>query len=154
MSKSIDPVELTFLLRFPVMPNVVSPVDFLSNWSWGGIKALSNMDQFRNLDKDIEVWAIHINHCLHSLSNECISSGLGQTLEKVHGQWVSRKGEVSWRVEKQDLSTEAVYDESAATWSYDLRYHVSIPLLVPSVWKICHFSYLWKFIYLCLDCRI
>ncbi len=55
MSKAIDPIELDFLLRFPVVPNVVSPVEFLSNWSWGGVKALSNMEQFRNFDKDIEV---------------------------------------------------------------------------------------------------
>ena len=54
MEKSIDPAELDFLLRFPVMPNVVSPVEFLSHNSWGGIKALSNMEQFRNLDRDIE----------------------------------------------------------------------------------------------------
>lgn len=50
----IDPVELDFLLRFPCAPNVTSPVDFLSHNSWGGIKSLSNMDQFRNLDRDIE----------------------------------------------------------------------------------------------------
>ncbi len=63
MSKSIDPVELDFLLRFPVVPNVVSPVDFLSNWSWGGAKALSNMEQFRNFDKDIEVCNMGIFVC-------------------------------------------------------------------------------------------
>jgi len=55
MNKQIDPVELDFLLRFPAVPNVVSPVDFLSNHCWGGIKALANMEQFRNLDRDIEV---------------------------------------------------------------------------------------------------
>jgi len=55
MNKQIDPAELDFLLRFPAIPNVVSPVDFLSNHCWGGIKALSNMEQFRNLDRDIEV---------------------------------------------------------------------------------------------------
>ena len=55
MSKKIDPTELDFLLRFPAVPNLISPVDFLSNYSWGGIKALSAMDQFRNLDRDIEV---------------------------------------------------------------------------------------------------
>ena len=54
MNKEIVPTELEFLLRFPVVPNVTSPVDFLSNNSWGGIKALSNMEDFRNLDRDIE----------------------------------------------------------------------------------------------------
>jgi hypothetical protein len=55
MGKKIDPTELDFLLRYPAVLNVVSPVDFLSHTSWGGIKALSNMEQFRNLDRDIEV---------------------------------------------------------------------------------------------------
>ena len=57
MGKKIDPTELDFLLRYPAVLNVASPVDFLSHTSWGGIKALSNMEQFRNLDKDIEVCA-------------------------------------------------------------------------------------------------
>ncbi|KAA0725373.1 Dynein heavy chain 9, axonemal [Triplophysa tibetana] len=54
MSKEINPSELDFLLRYPVLPGVTSPVDFLSNHSWGGIKALCNMEEFRNLDRDIE----------------------------------------------------------------------------------------------------
>ncbi|XP_032221173.2 dynein beta chain, ciliary [Nematostella vectensis] len=54
MKKEIIPHELDFLLRFPAVMNVTSPVDFLSNLSWGGIKALSNMEEFRNLDRDIE----------------------------------------------------------------------------------------------------
>ena len=62
MNKKIDPVELDFLLRFPVVPNAISPVDFLSSNSWGGIKTLSAMDQFRNLDRDIEV-----NTCMNSV---------------------------------------------------------------------------------------
>ncbi|XP_064397633.1 dynein beta chain, ciliary-like [Halichondria panicea] len=54
MNNQIDPLELDFLLRFPAVPNVTSPVDFLSNFCWGGIKALSNLEQFKNLDRDIE----------------------------------------------------------------------------------------------------
>jgi dynein heavy chain len=54
MEKDINPVELDFLLRYPAVPGLVSPVDFLSNLSWGGIKALSNMEEFKNLDRDIE----------------------------------------------------------------------------------------------------
>ncbi len=54
MDKQIEPTELDFLLRFPCIPNVSSPVEFLSHNSWGGIKSLSNMEQFRNLDRDIE----------------------------------------------------------------------------------------------------
>jgi len=38
MKKEIDPQELDFLLRFPAVMNVSSPVDFLSNLSWGGVK--------------------------------------------------------------------------------------------------------------------
>ncbi|KAM7382161.1 hypothetical protein PAMA_012837 [Pampus argenteus] len=54
MNKEINPAELDFLLRYPVQPGVASPVDFLSNHSWGGIKSLCSMDEFRNLDRDIE----------------------------------------------------------------------------------------------------
>jgi dynein heavy chain, axonemal len=53
-AKEISPEELDFLLRYPYTPNLTSPVEFLSHTSWGGIKALSSMDEFRNLDKDIE----------------------------------------------------------------------------------------------------
>uniref|UniRef100_A0A8C9XQ20 Dynein axonemal heavy chain 17 n=1 Tax=Sander lucioperca TaxID=283035 RepID=A0A8C9XQ20_SANLU len=54
MNKEIDPAELDFLLRYPVQPGVISPVDFLSNFSWGGVKSLCSMEEFRNLDRDIE----------------------------------------------------------------------------------------------------
>uniref|UniRef100_A0A672SZQ6 Dynein axonemal heavy chain 17 n=1 Tax=Sinocyclocheilus grahami TaxID=75366 RepID=A0A672SZQ6_SINGR len=54
MNKEINPRELDFLLRYPVQPGLMSPVDFLSNHSWGGIKALSTMEEFHNLDRDIE----------------------------------------------------------------------------------------------------
>ena len=40
MEKDINPEELDFLLRYPAVPGLVSPVDFLSNLSWGGIKVL------------------------------------------------------------------------------------------------------------------
>nr|VZI28891.1 unnamed protein product [Spirometra erinaceieuropaei] len=51
--KAIHPNELNFLLRFPVMPDVTSPVDFITNLGWGAIKALSALDEFKNLDSDI-----------------------------------------------------------------------------------------------------
>ncbi|RZF49077.1 hypothetical protein LSTR_LSTR008363 [Laodelphax striatellus] len=54
MNEEILPQELDFLLRFPLTPHVTSPVDFLSNPSWGGIRSLSTKDEFRNLDRDIE----------------------------------------------------------------------------------------------------
>ncbi|XP_067615922.1 dynein beta chain, ciliary [Eurosta solidaginis] len=54
MNEEITSTELDFLLRFPIKPHVTSPVDFLSNQSWGGICSLSSKDEFRNLDRDIE----------------------------------------------------------------------------------------------------
>ncbi|KAI4566906.1 hypothetical protein MJG53_015583 [Ovis ammon polii x Ovis aries] len=54
IKKELNPVELDFLLRFPFKAGVVSPVDFLQHQGWGGIKALSEMDEFKNLDNDIE----------------------------------------------------------------------------------------------------
>lgn len=54
MSEEISPAELDFFLRFPIKPHVTSPVDFLSNTSWGGICSLAGKDEFRNLDRDIE----------------------------------------------------------------------------------------------------
>lgn len=50
----IEPIDLDFLLRFPAVPNVLSPVDFVANVGWGGVKALSNMNTFAGLDRDIE----------------------------------------------------------------------------------------------------
>lgn len=56
-SKEIDPADLDFLLRFPITSNLTSPVDFVSNTSWGAVKSLSQMMEFKNLDRDIEVSA-------------------------------------------------------------------------------------------------
>ncbi|CAB3368449.1 Hypothetical predicted protein [Cloeon dipterum] len=53
-NEEISAPELDFLLRFPVTPHVHSPVDFLSNNSWGAIRSLAARDEFRNLDRDIE----------------------------------------------------------------------------------------------------
>ena len=54
MKKEINPTELDFLLRFPAAPNTTTAVDFITNVGWGAIKTLSSMDEFRNLDRDIE----------------------------------------------------------------------------------------------------
>jgi dynein heavy chain, axonemal len=54
MNGEITSGDLDFFLRFPIKPHVTSPVDFLSNTSWGGICSLSAKDDFRNLDRDIE----------------------------------------------------------------------------------------------------
>ncbi|KAB7494339.1 Dynein beta chain, ciliary [Armadillidium nasatum] len=50
----IGGLELDYLLRFPTTPNVVSPLGFISNNSWGSIRSLSQVDEFRNLDREIE----------------------------------------------------------------------------------------------------
>ncbi|KAF5277248.1 hypothetical protein FQR65_LT00356 [Abscondita terminalis] len=55
MSEEISVADLDFLLRFPIKPHVTSTVEFLSNSSWGGICSLASKDEFRNLDRDIEI---------------------------------------------------------------------------------------------------
>ncbi|XP_054702261.1 dynein axonemal heavy chain 17 [Grus americana] len=54
IKKEVNPAELDFLLRFPSKAGVTSPVDFLQPQGWGGIKVLSEMEEFKNLDSDIE----------------------------------------------------------------------------------------------------
>ncbi|XP_059853389.1 dynein axonemal heavy chain 9 [Delphinus delphis] len=54
LNQEVSAAELDFLLRSPVQTDVTSPVEFLSHQAWGGIKALSSMEEFYNLDRDIE----------------------------------------------------------------------------------------------------
>ncbi|NXJ22597.1 DYH17 protein, partial [Dicrurus megarhynchus] len=54
IKKEVNPAELDFLLRFPSKAGVTSPVDFLQHQGWGAVKALSEMEEFRNLESDIE----------------------------------------------------------------------------------------------------
>ncbi|XP_057356823.1 dynein axonemal heavy chain 9 isoform X5 [Manis pentadactyla] len=54
LNQEVLPAELDFLLRSPVQTGDTSPVEFLSHQAWGGIKALSSMEEFCNLDRDIE----------------------------------------------------------------------------------------------------
>ncbi|XP_064351341.1 dynein axonemal heavy chain 9 [Camelus dromedarius] len=54
MNQEVGAAELDFLLRSPVQTGIPSPVEFLSRQAWGGIKALSSMEEFCNLDRDIE----------------------------------------------------------------------------------------------------
>ncbi|XP_031327312.1 dynein beta chain, ciliary-like [Photinus pyralis] len=76
----ILPSELDFLLRFPAL-TVHSPFDFLSNLCWGGIKALSGLDEFKNLDKDIEG---SINRWRKFVESECPEK------EKFPGEWKNK----------------------------------------------------------------
>ncbi|KAJ3180788.1 hypothetical protein HDU85_003867 [Gaertneriomyces sp. JEL0708] len=50
----MDMQELDFLLRGTRIVNVKSPLDWMTDGSWGMVKALSNMEQFRSLSSDIE----------------------------------------------------------------------------------------------------
>ncbi|XP_048655651.1 dynein axonemal heavy chain 11 isoform X1 [Marmota marmota marmota] len=52
--KEVDPLELDFLLRFPVEHTCLSPLDFLTTQSWSAIKALALMEEFRGIDRDVE----------------------------------------------------------------------------------------------------
>lgn len=54
IAEEITSMELDFLLRFPIKPHVTSPVDFISDYAWGGICSLAAKEEFRNLDRDIE----------------------------------------------------------------------------------------------------
>nr|XP_018673081.1 dynein beta chain, ciliary [Ciona intestinalis] len=54
MRGDIDSKDLEILLRFPTSQPMTSPVDFLTNQAWGVIKAMSLLDEFLNLDRDIE----------------------------------------------------------------------------------------------------
>ncbi|XP_063098488.1 dynein axonemal heavy chain 9 isoform X2 [Cavia porcellus] len=54
VNQEVNATELDFLLRSPVQTDTLSPVEFLSHQAWGGIKALSSMEGFCNLDRDIE----------------------------------------------------------------------------------------------------
>jgi len=47
MSEEIAPQELDFFLRFPTAQHISSPVEFLSNSSWSGVRSLSTKDEFR-----------------------------------------------------------------------------------------------------------
>ncbi|CAH0384810.1 unnamed protein product [Bemisia tabaci] len=47
IANEIKAEELDFVLRFPYVTGLTSPVDFLTSQLWGGIKALAMMDDFR-----------------------------------------------------------------------------------------------------------
>lgn len=53
LSTEINHKQVDFLLRYPAIPDLKTPVDFLSDLSWGGIHGLVKMSEFRDLDKDI-----------------------------------------------------------------------------------------------------
>ncbi|CAG7784872.1 unnamed protein product [Allacma fusca] len=52
---AILPRDMDFLLRFPITPNIICPIDFLSSKSYGALKSLAQLDDYRGLDKDVEL---------------------------------------------------------------------------------------------------
>ncbi|MCJ8728742.1 hypothetical protein PDJAM_G00007970 [Pangasius djambal] len=54
MKGSIESEELDLLLHFPVEFSSGSPVSFLPAQAWGAIRALSVLEAFRGLDRDVE----------------------------------------------------------------------------------------------------
>ena len=92
MKDEINPSELDFLLRFPIQANQVSPVEFITNSGWGAIKSLALMEEFRNLDRDIENNAKRYQ----KLIMKCLHVNLTNKVEEVCGDRRTRKGEVRW----------------------------------------------------------
>ena len=90
MKDEINPSELDFLLRFPIQANQVSPVEFITNSGWGAIKSLALMEEFRNLDRDIENNAKRYE----KLIVKCLLVNLIDKVEEVCGDRRTRKGEV------------------------------------------------------------
>lgn len=80
-AKLIDPADLDFLLRFPYVPNVLSPLDFISHVGWGGIMALSKLDVFSGLDKDLEGY---VKRWKTYVELECPEK------EKLPGEWKNK----------------------------------------------------------------
>ena len=90
MKDEINPSELDFLLRFPIQANQVSPVEFITNSGWGAIKSLALMEEFRNLDRDIENNAKRYE----KLIVKCLLVNLIDKVEEVCRDRRTRKGEV------------------------------------------------------------
>lgn len=77
----IGHAELDFLLKYPYQPNVISPIDFLDNTCWGGIKALSTLEGFKDLDKEIETLSKRWKSVIDSETPE---------KEKLPGEWKTK----------------------------------------------------------------
>lgn len=80
-SKEISPIELDFVLRFPYIPNINCPFDFLPHYLWGGVKALSNIEGFNGLDRDFEISTKRWKKLIESETPE---------KEKLPGEWKNK----------------------------------------------------------------
>lgn len=77
----ISASELDFVLRFPSVPNLHSPFEFLSQHLWGGVTALSNIDAFYGLDRDIDLSSKRWKKFIESEAPE---------KEKLPGEWKNK----------------------------------------------------------------
>lgn len=68
--EEVNAQELDFFLRFPAMSHVSSPVDFLSDSSWGGIRSLSARDDFRYFIGKLIFEVIFENHVTFNFLTE------------------------------------------------------------------------------------
>lgn len=80
-SNQITSAELDFVLRFPYLPNLHSPFDFLPQHLWGGVKALSNIDAFCGLDRDFDISLKRWKKYIESEAPE---------MEKLPGEWKNK----------------------------------------------------------------
>lgn len=80
-SNQITLAELDFVLRFPYLPNLHSPFDFLPQHLWGGVKALSNIDAFCGLDRDLDLSLKRWKKYIESEAPE---------MEKLPGEWKNK----------------------------------------------------------------
>ncbi|CAD7085079.1 unnamed protein product [Hermetia illucens] len=53
-SEQIPKEEMDFLFRYPYDQNAISPLPFVSNAAWGGIRSLAMIEPFYGLDTDME----------------------------------------------------------------------------------------------------
>lgn len=80
-SNQISLNELDFVLRFPYLPNLHSPFDFLPAHLWGGAKALSNIDAFYGFDRDLDISMKRWKKFVESEAPE---------MEKLPGEWKNK----------------------------------------------------------------
>lgn len=79
----VSAAELDFILRFPYTPNLHSPFDFLPSHLWGGVKALSNIDHFYGLERDLDQSTKRWKKFVESEAPE-------MELEKLPGEWKNK----------------------------------------------------------------
>lgn len=80
-SNQVSSAELDFVLRFPYIPNLHSPFEFLPSHLWGGVKVLTNIDAFYGLDRDFDLSNKRWKKFIESEAPE---------MEKLPGEWKTK----------------------------------------------------------------